>query len=113
MVLDGVAETLADPPKIRKSEANEEAKISEFQEELVQLAAQLNGDYTLKSYPEEIGKKMNVREGNKYVEDAVKRFFEASRLAKTLGAQDDEIVKMRPSLTTRSTSGPKSKTTHP
>jgi phospholipase C len=105
-------ETLADPPKIRKSEANEEAKISEFQEELVQLAAQLNGDYTLKSYPEEIGKKMNVREAKKYMGDSVRRFFEAGRLAKRLGADDHEIVKMRPSLTTRSTNGPKSKTTH-
>uniref|UniRef100_A0A0D6R088 Uncharacterized protein n=1 Tax=Araucaria cunninghamii TaxID=56994 RepID=A0A0D6R088_ARACU len=96
-------ETLPNPPKIRKSGAQEEAKLSEFQEELVQLAAQLNGDYTLKSYPDELGKKMNVREANKYIEDSVARFLEASRLAIKLGAHDNEIVKMRPSLTTRPT----------
>ncbi|KAH9302086.1 hypothetical protein KI387_013669 [Taxus chinensis] len=94
-------ETLPEPPKIRQSGANEDAKLSEFQEELVQLAAQLNGDFLLKSYPDEIGKKMNVREGNKYIEDSVRRFFEAARSAKKLGALDDEIVKMRPSLTSR------------
>jgi len=105
--------TLPNPPKIRQSGANEEAKLSDFQKELVQLAAILNGDYTLKSYPDEIGKKMNVREGKKYMGDSVRRFFEAGRLAKSLGADDHEIVKMRPSLTTRSTSGPTSKTTRP
>ncbi|GLJ46295.1 hypothetical protein SUGI_0975800 [Cryptomeria japonica] len=93
--------TLPDAPKIRPGGANEDAKLSEFQQELLQLAAVLNGDFTLRSYPEELGKNMTVREGNKYIQDSVKRFFEASRLAKKLGAPDDEIVKMRPSLTTR------------
>jgi len=111
--LDDISATLPNPPKIRQSGANEEAKLSDFQKELVQLAAILNGDYTLKSYPEEIGKKMNVREGKKYMGDSVRRFFEAGRLAKSLGADDHEIVKMRPSLTTRSTSGSTSNTPRP
>eukprot|EP01018_Ginkgo_biloba_P016443 Gb_28042 [translate_table: standard] len=102
--------TLAEPPKIRQTGPNEDAKLSEFQQELIQLAAQLNGDYTLKSYPDEIGKNMKVKEGQKYLEDSVRRFFEASLMAKKLGAQDFEIVQMRPSLTTRPSSSPSSQT---
>lgn len=66
--------------------------------------AQLNGDYTLKTYGEEVGKKMKERELNKYMDDSVRCSSKASRLAKMLGAHDHEIVMMRPLLTTRSTS---------
>ena len=47
--MDGLAKTLAGTLNIRLNEPKEEAKISEFQEEPVQLASQLNEDYTLKS----------------------------------------------------------------
>jgi phospholipase C len=87
--------------KIRKGEANENAKLSEFQQELLQLAAVLKGDNTFTSYPEKIGKEMNVRQGKEYVDDAVKRFFEAGRFAKRMGVDEEQIVQMRPSLTTR------------
>ncbi|XP_009790723.1 non-specific phospholipase C2 [Nicotiana sylvestris] len=93
---------LPTPTKIRKAEANEDANISEFQQELVQLAAVLKGDHLLTSYPEKIGKKMTVREGKAYMEDAVKRFFEAGFSAKKFGVDEEQIVQMRPSLTTRS-----------
>lgn len=93
---------LPTPTKIRKAEANEDANISEFQQELVQLAAVLKGDHLLTSYPEKIGKKMTVREGKAYMEDAVKRFFEAGFSAKKIGVDEEQIVQMRPSLTTRS-----------
>ncbi|KAF5175425.1 Non-specific phospholipase c2, partial [Thalictrum thalictroides] len=53
-------EKLPTPVKIRKSEANENAKLSEFQQELMQLAAVLKGDHVFTSYPDK---------------DAVKRFF--------------------------------------
>ena len=70
-----VAVKLPDPPKIRPGEANEDAQLTEFQQELLQLAAVLNGDFTLKRFPEEVGKNMSVREGNKYIQDSLKRFF--------------------------------------
>ena len=89
--------------KIRKGEAKEEAKLSEFQQELMQLAAVLKGHNTLTSY-REIGKDMTVKEGKEYMEDAVKRFFEAGLYAKRMGVDEEQIVQMRPSLTTRSPS---------
>lgn len=45
-------ETLPEPVKIRMTEANENAKLSEFQQELVQLAAVLKGDDVLTAYCE-------------------------------------------------------------
>ncbi|XP_022752398.1 non-specific phospholipase C2 isoform X2 [Durio zibethinus] len=103
-------EQLPTPARIRPGEANEEAKLSEFQQELLQLAAVLKGDDILTSYPEKIGKEMSVREGKEYMEDAVRRFFEAGRSAKKMGVDGEQIVQMKPSLTTRSS---KSSSPHP
>ncbi|KAK6925529.1 Phosphoesterase [Dillenia turbinata] len=95
-------ETLPTPVKIRKGEANEDAKLSEFQQELMQLAASLKGDDILTGYPNKMGQQMTVKQGKKYMEDAVKRFFEAGQAAKRMGVEENQIVKMRTSLTTRS-----------
>ncbi|XP_039158710.1 non-specific phospholipase C2-like [Eucalyptus grandis] len=94
-------EQLPTPNKIGKGEANEDAEPSEFQQELLQLAAVLKGDHIFTSYPERLGKEMTVREGKEYMEDAVKSFFEAGLYAKKMGVDGEQIVKMRPSLTTR------------
>ncbi|KAL9248617.1 Non-specific phospholipase C2-like protein [Drosera capensis] len=94
--------TLPTPVKIRQTEANEEAHLSEFQQELLQLAAVLKGDSSLTSYPEKISKEMTVKQGRVYMRDAIKRFIEAGLVAKKLGVSDDQIVKMRPSLSSRS-----------
>lgn len=53
---------------------------------------------------------LDVKRGKKYVDDAVKRFFEAGLYAKRMGVDEEQIVQMRPSLTTRSSksSGTKS-----
>ncbi|THF94159.1 non-specific phospholipase C2 [Camellia sinensis] len=97
---------LPTPVRIREGEANEDAKLSEFQQELLQLAAVLKGDDILTSFPGNIGKEMTVKEGKQYMEDAVKRFFEAGIAAKKMGVDEEQIVKMMPSLTTRSSSKP-------
>ncbi|PON97619.1 Acid phosphatase [Trema orientale] len=94
-------ETLPTPVKIRKGEANESAKLSEFQQELLQLASVLKGENILTSFPGKIGKEMTVKEGKDYMEEAVKRFFEAGLYAKGMGVDEEHIVQMRPSLTTR------------
>ncbi|KAK4419627.1 Non-specific phospholipase C2 [Sesamum alatum] len=94
-------EKLPTPVKIRQGDANEDAKVSEFQQELIQLAAVLKGDDLLTSYPGKIGKNMSVREGKEYMESAVKSFFEAGFAAKKMGVDEQQIVKMRPSLSTR------------
>ncbi|KAK8596223.1 hypothetical protein V6N13_000869 [Hibiscus sabdariffa] len=94
-------ETLPEVTKsLRPWGPNEDASLSEFQVELVQLASQLNGDYVLNAYPY-IGKSMRVGEANQYVEDAVKRFLEAGRAAIRAGANESAIVTMRPALTSR------------
>ncbi|KAJ4979714.1 hypothetical protein NE237_010494 [Protea cynaroides] len=97
-------EQLPTPVKIREGEAKEDAQLSEFQQELLQLAAVLKGEDILTSYPEKIGKNMTVKEGSQYMDDAVKRFFEAGLLAKEMGVDEEQIVKMRPSFTTRASS---------
>ena len=95
-------EQLPIPTRIRKSEPNEDARLTEFQQELLQLAAVLKGENTLTSYLEKMGKEMTVKQGNDYIEDALKRFFEAGLYAKSMGVDEEQIVQMRPSLTTRS-----------
>lgn len=80
-----------------------DAKLSEFQVEMIQLASQLNGDHILNTYPH-IGKNMTVDEANRYAEDAVRRFLEAGRAAIRAGADESAIVTMRPSLTSRTAS---------
>ncbi|CAN0854762.1 Non-specific phospholipase C1 [Linum grandiflorum] len=98
---DDCPETLPEVTEtLRPVGANPDAKLSEFQMELVQLASQLNGDYVLNTYPN-IGKSMTVAEAKSYTEDAVRRFLEAGRAALKAGANESSIVTMRPSLTSR------------
>ncbi|XP_047096404.1 non-specific phospholipase C2-like [Lolium rigidum] len=100
-------EQLSMPMRIRQTEAKEEAKLSSFQREIVQLASVLNGDHRLSSLRDRIKFRMNVKEGTSYMRTAVRRFFEAGMLAMRMGVDDVErIVKMRPSLTTRISSSP-------
>ncbi|XP_010519508.1 PREDICTED: non-specific phospholipase C6 [Tarenaya hassleriana] len=94
--------TLPEVSPMRSTEAKEEAALSEFQGEVVQLAAVLNGDHFLSSFPDEVGKKMTVREAHEYIRGATSRFIRASKEAISLGADESAIVDMRSSLTTRS-----------
>lgn len=87
---------------LRRTETDEKKGLSEFQSEVVQLAAVLNGDHFLSSIPDDVGKKMNVKQAHDYVRGAVSRFLRASREAIKLGAHKSTIVDMRSSLTTRS-----------
>ena len=89
---------------LRPFGAREDAKLSEFQIELIQLASQLNGDHVLNSYPD-IGRNMTVSEASDYAEDAVNRFIEAGKAAIRAGADESAIVTMRPSLTSRASGG--------
>lgn len=101
---------LPEPVRIRKTEANEDAKLTEFQQELLQLAAVMKGENILTTYAANLGKDMTVREGKAYMKDAVKRFFDAALYAQRMGVDGEQIVQMRPSLTTRPS---KTTTIHP
>ncbi|XP_078442733.1 non-specific phospholipase C2-like isoform X2 [Wolffia australiana] len=92
---------LSIPLRIRKGEANENARLSEFQQELMQLTAALTGDHVLAQLQEKIAKSMTVKEGLAYMDSAVARFFEAGLLARKMGVNEEQIVQMKPSLTTR------------
>ncbi|XP_057804844.1 non-specific phospholipase C6 [Salvia miltiorrhiza] len=94
-------EVLPDVSPLKSSGTDEKRGLSEFQSEIVQLAAVLNGDHFLSSIPDDIGKKMSVKEAHRYVRGAVSRFLRASREATKLGADESTIVDMRSSLTTR------------
>ncbi|XP_024534533.1 non-specific phospholipase C1 [Selaginella moellendorffii] len=85
-------ETLPTPPwSLRHRAVDEDAKLTEFQEELVQLASQLNGDHRLNGYPN-FGKGMSVRQANNYVESAVRKFLDEGRLALKSGGQADDTT---------------------
>ncbi|KAK8617051.1 hypothetical protein V6N13_117020 [Hibiscus sabdariffa] len=94
--------TLPDIVPLRTTEAKEDAALSEFQREVVRLAAVLNGDHFLSSFPDQMSKKMTVKEAHEYMRGAVPRFIRASKEAIKLGADESAIVDMRPSLTMRS-----------
>ncbi|KAK6936932.1 hypothetical protein RJ641_033962, partial [Dillenia turbinata] len=69
------------PVKIRKGEANDDAKL------IGAIAACFftKRDDILTSYPNKMGQQMTVKQGKKYMEDAVKRFFEAGLVAERKG----------------------------
>ncbi|KAI3977251.1 hypothetical protein MKX01_035981 [Papaver californicum] len=99
-------EVLPDVTPLTTTEANEDGDISEFQNEVVQLDAVLDGDHMLSSFRENTRKKMSVKEADEYVNGAISRFFRARKEAVKLGAHESAIVDMRSSLTTRSKSHP-------
>lgn len=94
-------EALPDVAPLRSTEADETRALSEFQSEVVQLAAVLNGDHYLSSYPDEMSKRMNVKQGYEYARGAISRFIRASKEALKMDADESAIVDMRSSLTTR------------
>ena len=97
------AEVLPEVSPLRRTEADESRALSEFQGEVVQLAAVLNGEHRLSTFRGgDAGKKMSVKEGEEYVKGAVSRFIRASKEAVKMGADESAIVDMRSSLTTRS-----------
>lgn len=87
-------EELPSPPwSLRHSPPNEEAPLTEWQSELVQLAMTLvsnasTGIQNLLQAP----KSMNVREASEFVEDATRRFLLAGKEAVELGVHGDELV---------------------
>lgn len=92
-------EVLPDVLPLRMTGAKEESLLSEFQREIVQLAAVLCGDGHSISLSS-----MTVKEAHGYAKNAVLRFFQASKEALYAGTDESEIVHMRASLNARTTS---------
>ncbi|KAJ4953972.1 hypothetical protein NE237_030804 [Protea cynaroides] len=84
--------TLPEPVRMREAEANENAKLTDFQQIIVQMVATLNGDHRKDIYPHKLVEDKTVGEAIKYCEDGFKKFLAACEDAKNSGADGDEIV---------------------
>ncbi|KAG9454460.1 hypothetical protein H6P81_007364 [Aristolochia fimbriata] len=84
--------TLPEPKRLRATDANEDSKLSEFQQELVQIAAALNGDHKKDIYPEKLVESMTVGEASNYVKEALNTFLRACEDGKRNGLDESEIV---------------------
>ncbi|CAL9138443.1 unnamed protein product [Musa acuminata var. zebrina] len=91
-------ETLPEPKKLRPTGASETAKLSEFQTELVQLGASLNGDYAKDIYPRRLVENMTVAEGAQYVQDAFKTFLEECERCRKDGDDGSHVVVVSPTM---------------
>ncbi|RLN19327.1 non-specific phospholipase C4-like [Panicum miliaceum] len=89
--------TLPEPVKLRQTAAAEHAPLSEFQEELVQLAAVLNGDHTKDSYPHKLVEGMMVAEAAKYCVDAFRAFLDECDRCNKCGEDGSHIPTVKPS----------------
>lgn len=86
-------EKLSEPVKMRDFEPNEdEAKLTDYQGEMVQMAATLNGDYNKDLYPHKLVENMTVSEAVKYVGDAYKVYCDECSKAKESGADEHHVV---------------------
>ncbi|KAF7113403.1 hypothetical protein RHSIM_RhsimUnG0128600 [Rhododendron simsii] len=83
--------TLPEPVKLRAVDANEDAKLTEFQEELVQMAATICGDHKKDTYPHKLVENMTVGQAVEYVNNAFKGFLDECEKARESGADDDHI----------------------
>ena len=92
------AVTLPEPVKLRRTAAAEQAPLSEFQEELVQLAAVLNGDHTKDLYPHKLVEGMTVAEAARYCVDAFKAFHDECEKYMKRGEDGSHIPTVKPSL---------------
>ncbi|KAK2979377.1 hypothetical protein RJ640_025750 [Escallonia rubra] len=88
---DAWAETLPEPVKLREAEAKDNEKLSEFQEELVQMAATLCGDHRKDTYPDKLVENMTVSDGVDYVKKAFKIFSDECERARQSGADESSI----------------------
>ncbi|KAK8532184.1 hypothetical protein V6N12_053630 [Hibiscus sabdariffa] len=73
---------------MRSTEAKETAKLSDFQEELVQVAAALKGE------PLKLVENMNVSSGLKHVKDALKKFYDdgQNQKAKEINFREERFL---------------------
>ncbi|KAK4414357.1 Non-specific phospholipase C4 [Sesamum alatum] len=84
-------ETLSEPVKLRETEAKDNAKLSEFQDELVQMTAALCGDHRKEGFSHKLVENMTVADGVEYVKGAFKKFLDECEKARRNGADGSTI----------------------
>uniref|UniRef100_A0ACD6A7I3 Uncharacterized protein n=1 Tax=Avena sativa TaxID=4498 RepID=A0ACD6A7I3_AVESA len=88
--------TLPQPVKLRSTEAAEHLQISEFQAELVQLGAALNGDHAKDVYPHKMVEGMTVADAAKYCNDAFRAFQDECDRCNKCGMDGSHIPTLPP-----------------
>ncbi|XP_058205788.1 non-specific phospholipase C4-like [Rhododendron vialii] len=83
--------TLPEPVKLREAEAKEDAKLTEFQQELVQMTATLCGDHKKDIYPHKLVENMTVGQAVEYVHNAFKEFLNECEKASKSGVDESHI----------------------
>ncbi|GAB2234772.1 hypothetical protein Droror1_Dr00004037 [Drosera rotundifolia] len=86
--------TLPVPVKLRDRDAIEDQPLTDFQRELVQMAACLNGDHKKETYPDKLVENMTIAEAAKYATKAFKLFLDESDKARKSGADGETIVQV-------------------
>lgn len=86
-------EKLSEPVKMRDFQLNEEeVKLTDYQAEMVQMAAALNGDHKKDTYPHKLVENMTISQAVSYVGDAYKVYSDECTKAKESGADEHYIV---------------------
>lgn len=86
------AEKLPEPVRLREAEADEHREISEFQAELVQLSAALNGDHATEAFEsDKLIDGMTVAQASEYCHSAFARFREECRRCKECGMDGSHV----------------------
>ncbi|XP_021755145.1 non-specific phospholipase C4-like [Chenopodium quinoa] len=84
--------TMPEPVRLRDFEAREQKKLSDFQGEMVQLAACLKGDHKKDTYPNKLVEEMNVAHAADYCNEALKVFLQECEKARLDGVDDDTVI---------------------
>ncbi|KAL3537185.1 hypothetical protein ACH5RR_000551 [Cinchona calisaya] len=87
-------ETLPEPVKLRETEAREDAKLTDFQKELVQMSAVLGGDHKKDIYPHKLVEEMTVNTAVDYVHKSFKKFLDECERLRQSGVDDSTICSL-------------------
>ncbi|CAM8964219.1 unnamed protein product [Rhodiola kirilowii] len=95
-------EKLLTPPPIRMTANNEDAKVTEFQQEMIQLASVITGDHLLPNFNSKIKDMrldsnnlcMTVGEAKAYTDGAMRTYMEAASRAKAVGLDEDKVLRV-------------------
>nr|GMC83234.1 non-specific phospholipase C4-like [Ipomoea batatas] len=86
-------ETLAEPVKLRSAEAKEDANLTEYQKEMVQMAAVLCGDHVKEDYyPHKLVENMSVAKAADYSHQAFNKFLNDCENARQRGIHEDHSI---------------------
>ncbi|KAK9757704.1 hypothetical protein RND81_01G180900 [Saponaria officinalis] len=86
--------SLPEPVRLRDFDAKEDKKLSEFQEEMVQLAACLRGDHNKHTYPDKLVENMNVAQAAEYCNEAFQIYLQHCENAVKSGADENDVVEV-------------------